>query len=492
MISMTTQARGRPRPAALRTWRTATGLAGVAGGALLIVGAFQPWVETFAGLISIPGVRGAYGQAMVALGVVVAAAGLYQLLRGGGWSRWLTALAGFGALGFAGYLLIQLAATMRSLSGNSMVVAQGGPGLWFCAAGGLVAFGSLFLPVSAAAGSAPGQPGALRARAGAAWRRTLDWTADLESAGVRRGLQIGLGVVWLLDAALQFQPYMFGRAFAAQVLAPTAAGSPAAVASPVLWASHLVEHSPAVWNSLFALAQLAIAVGLLWRPMVKAALAGSIVWSLAVWWLGEGLGGLLTGTASPVTGAPGAVILYALIALAVWPRRAPAGGGVAVASPLGTWARAAWAVLWLAFAYLILQGPVRAPGALRDAIAGGAAGEPGWLASLDRSAASAVGAHGLAVSIVLAVLFAAVAAGVFVPALTRPALAVAVLLGLAIWVVGENFGMIFMGNATDPNSGPLLILLAAAFWPLRPPAGRPHDLAAADATAVLAQPGDAG
>jgi hypothetical protein len=38
---------------------------------------------------------------------------------------------------------------------------------------------------------------------------------------------------------------------------------------------------------------------------------------------------------------------------------------------------------------------------------------------------------------------------------------------LTIWVVGENFGAIFAGSATDPNSGPLLVLLAAAYWPAR-------------------------
>ena len=63
-------------------------------------------------------------------------------------------------------------------------------------------------------------------------------------------------------------------------------------------------------DAAFAVIQLLIGLGIAVRPTVKAALAASIVWSLAVWWLGEGLGGLLNGTAS----APGAVILYALLA----------------------------------------------------------------------------------------------------------------------------------------------------------------------------------
>ena len=112
---------------------------------------------------------------------------------------------------------------------------------------------------------------------------------------------------------------MFSRAFATQTLASSAMGSPAAVSGPVMAVSHLVQHYAVLSNLVFATIQLALAAGLLWRPAVKAALAGTVVWSLAVWWLGEGLGGVLSGAATPLTGAPGAVILYAAIALLAWP-----------------------------------------------------------------------------------------------------------------------------------------------------------------------------
>jgi hypothetical protein len=297
---------------------------------------------------------------------------------------------------------------------------------------------------------------------------------DQESRGVRRGLQIALGLIWLLDAALQFQPYMYSRSFVSQVLDPTATGNPAVFAGPALWADRLIAHDLPVWNTASALTQLAIAVGLLWRPTVKAALAISIAWSLGVWWVAEGLGGVLTGIASPVTGAPGAVILYALIAISVWPRRSgvpgndgTGPGGVAAASPLGRrWSTAAWLVLWASFAYLIVQPAVRASRALSGTLTGEAADGPGWLAALDRGAAAAAGSHGLAISVVLAIVFVFIAAGILFPATARPALALAMIAGLAIWVAGENFGEILTGTGTDPNSGPLLILLAAAYWPL--------------------------
>ncbi len=43
----------------------------------------------------------------------------------------------------------------------------------------------------------------------------------------------------------------------------------------------------------------------------------------------------------------------------------------------------------------------------------------------------------------------------------------AIVVAAVIWVFGEAFGTILAGGATDPNSGPLLILLALAYWPLR-------------------------
>jgi hypothetical protein len=61
-------------------------------------------------------------------------------------------------------------------------------------------------------------------------------------------------------------------------------------------------------------------------------------------------------------------------------------------------------------------------------------------------------------------------------ATARPALVLAVLLAMFIWVAGEDFGGVLTGHATDPGSGPLLILLAAAFWPRRraPSPGQPQ------------------
>ena len=42
------------------------------------------------------------------------------------------------------------------------------------------------------------------------------------------------------------------------------------------------------------------------------------------------------------------------------------------------------------------------------------------------------------------------------------------MLNLAYWVLGQEFGGIFAGGATDPNAGALFVLLACAMWTLVP------------------------
>lgn len=288
----------------------------------------------------------------------------------------------------------------------------------------------------------------------------------------RRALTWALGVLWLLDAALQYQPFMFTRAFPDQVIRPAAAGNPAWVGAPVRWAAGLLAEHVIAFNALFATMQLAIALGLLVTATVRLALAASIIWALLVWWLGEGLGGTLAGPQSPLMGLPGAVILYAVIALLVWPPRPGSTvspterDSVARHGLLGAAAaRTVWVLLWAGFAFEALRPAERAPSALHDMIAGMAAGEPGWLTDLDNQAARVVAQHGAGSAVGLALVCLVVAASVLIPALTRVGLVLAVLLALTIWLVGEDLGQIATGAATDPNTGLPLILLALCYWP---------------------------
>ena len=290
----------------------------------------------------------------------------------------------------------------------------------------------------------------------------LDWS----SWPTRRGLQLLLGTVWLLDAALQFQPYMFSRDFVTQIITPTAAGNPAVIARPIAWSAQLMAHHIVLANTAFAVIQLTIAVGLFFRRTTKLALAASIAWAIAVWWFGEGLGGILTG-ASPLAGAPGAVILYALIAVLIWPTAEDHGAeplAPALRGPLDRRVpKLAWLILWTAFACFLLLPANRGPGAVSQAFTSMTAGQPGWLTVPAHAMAALTAGHGQTASVLLAALCVVTGAAIFDDRLTRPALILAVMLGLLIWTA-EGFGGLATGQATDPNTGPLLILLAACFW----------------------------
>jgi hypothetical protein len=311
----------------------------------------------------------------------------------------------------------------------------------------------------------------------AAWRGRPGAAAEAtwQPPDARRVLQLALAAVWLLDAVLQYQSFMFTRAFG-QMLAGTAPGNPAVIASPITWNAHLVEQHGMAVNTAFATIQLVLAVGIAWRPTIRIALGASIAWSLGVWWFGEGLGEVLTGSASPLNGAPGAVIIYALLAVLLWPadRAGPPAPFTAARAIGARAARALWLVLWASLAYFAVLPGNRTPQGPHDMIAGMADGEPGWLAALDRNAAALVAHQGLAASIALAAVLAVIAIGVYLPApAVRVILVLAIVVAAVIWIIGEAFGAILAGGATDPNSGLLLALLALAYWPARTAAGSP-------------------
>lgn len=292
----------------------------------------------------------------------------------------------------------------------------------------------------------------------------------------RRTLQVALGLVWLLDAALQFQPFMFGRGFATQVIAPTAQGNPAVIANPIVWSAHVVLAHPVLWNALFATAQLLLALGLFWRPTVKLALASSMVWSLLLWWLAEGFGGLFAGTPSPLDGAPGAVILYGFLAILLWPGSRE-DASIATSSPLRRWASVGWLALWLGEAYLTLQPVNRSASALATAVAGLADGEPRWLGGIDNAAANLLRHAGPGAGIALGCALTLIALSVFVPSRwERPLFAFAVVFALVLWIVGQDLGGILTGQGTDPNSAPLLALIACAYRPLAVRSGQLRQL----------------
>jgi hypothetical protein len=311
------------------------------------------------------------------------------------------------------------------------------------------------------ASALPREVGRVRARPSLGARARAYFAQD-----TRRTIQTVLGLLWILDGALQLQSWMYSKEFIQMMVSTgTAAGQPGWLASTVKWAAHIAQPNLTVFNTAFALTQVAIGLGILYRRTLKPALAVSFAWVLVVWWVGEGLGLLLTNTANQLTGAPGAVLLYAIVGLVVWPNGRP-GGLLGVRG-----AQMAWAILWLVMGWLWLLDANSTASATHDMILTAPSGAS-WLTSIQHSVADAAQGGGVAIAMVLAALSAAIGVAVAMNWRAKAFLTLAIVLNLAYWVIGQGLGGVLTGTATDPNAGPLFILFALALYPLIP-ASRP-------------------
>lgn len=290
-----------------------------------------------------------------------------------------------------------------------------------------------------------------------------------------RGIQITLGLIWLLVGILQFQSFMYTHGLITEVFGPAAEKQWSIVGGPMKTIDAFYGRDLTLWNTLAAEIQCAIGLGLiLSRKTVKPALVLSFLWAPGVWWFGEGFGGLTSNTLpSPLMGAPGAVILYAIIGLLVWPTSEETGRSPAARGPLGDRGGLCfWSGLWLLSAGLWLVNVNRAKEATHEMIKGMAEASPHWLAKFQTSVGNHTHGHGTTIAVVLAVISAAVALGVWWAPLRWPALIAGIVVSLAYWVFGQSLGGPFwVGNATDLNAGPLYVLLAFTLFPVAQVAG---------------------
>ncbi len=295
----------------------------------------------------------------------------------------------------------------------------------------------------------------------------------------QRILQIVLGLIWILDAALQFQPYMFSKNFVPTFVLANASGQPAVIHWVITNVGNFLAPHPAVWNALFASIQLLIGVGLLFRRTVRPALALSFPYVLGVWVFGEGLGMLLTGSATALTGAPGSVLIYGLIGLMAWPRNFPGARSVPDDEAVGVGSSAAghgiggpstplaiWSGFWALSAVLFLLPDNRTQSSIGSAITGMAPGTPGWYSHFLDSTGHHFGSVGTPTAWVLAAVSLVIGFGPLVARRPGAFLAAGGVLTFLLWITGQGFlGGVFTGSGTDPNTGPLIILLALAMMP---------------------------
>ena len=292
---------------------------------------------------------------------------------------------------------------------------------------------------------------------------------DFRLLRTQRVLQIVLGLFWLLDAGLQFQPYMFGNGFTTTYLLNNAQNQPDVIRWIITNVGNFVGPHVAVWNTFFALIQVAIGLGLLVRRTVRPALVVSLFWAFGVWFFGEGLGLIFTGSASVLTGAPGSVFLYGVIGLMAWPHATPAEKSEEREPSIGVASSAAgqgiggavtpllaWSGYWSLAAILFLLPDNRTPTSVSSAITGMSSGEPNTYAHFLNSFGNHFTGGGVWITWLLAIGSLVVGFGPLVFRRPTPFLAAGGLLATFFWVSGQGLGGIFTGSGTDPNSGPLI------------------------------------
>jgi cytochrome oxidase Cu insertion factor (SCO1/SenC/PrrC family) len=296
-----------------------------------------------------------------------------------------------------------------------------------------------------------------------------------EPAG-RRLLRTGFGLIWILDGLLQAQPKMAGG-LASQVIEPSAVTSPA-------WVQHLVNWGGTVWSYhpiTAGAASVWIQVGIggwliiaAHGPWSRLAGLASVAWGLVVWVFGESFGGIFAPGLSWLTGAPGAVLLYAvagaLIALPESAWRSPRLGRLLLGGIGLFFIGMAVLQAWPGRGYW--QGTIGGkPGTLAGMVQNmSSTPQPHVVSSLLADFGSFAASNGFAVNLVVVIVLAGMGA-IFLsgrPALVRYAVWFGIVFGLADWVLVQDLG--FLGGlGTDPNSMiPMMLLFSAGYLALTP------------------------
>jgi len=104
-------------------------LAGIAGGALVVVGAWLPWFSLYAGLHPLRGTSALNGQLLVAGGLAAVLIGLGLLIPSRRALRWPLGGLGLSLTLFTTWILLGVPATYRAMQENPLLVARLGPGL---------------------------------------------------------------------------------------------------------------------------------------------------------------------------------------------------------------------------------------------------------------------------------------------------------------------------------------------------------------------------
>ncbi len=282
----------------------------------------------------------------------------------------------------------------------------------------------------------------------------------------RRFLQLSLGSIWILDAFLQLQPYMLNTNFLPQSLLSSAAMLPSILREPIYIMQDIVAAHIIFWDLLLAIVQFVIGIGIIWPRTTKIALAISVVWAVSIWYGGEGMGGIFAKGASVFFGAPGAALLYAVLALIIWPKNIEGKTLIEASLVPSIISRGIWMTIWIGGAFLPLL-PWNSPyGVMKYNFLSLPHSEPKWLVLLDRNFESFSLAYCNEITIFLLLVMVLIGINIAMDVNPKLWVKISIFFSVISWVLGQNFGGIFTGQGTDINSAPILILFALTFYPI--------------------------
>ena len=282
-------------------------------------------------------------------------------------------------------------------------------------------------------------------------------------------LRRGIAVLWIFDALLQAQPQMVTQRFVTGVLKMVQQDQP-------MWLYHLMERGILVWahhpiaaNIAAIYIQLGVGSALLFADpdtrMGKLGLWTSILWAVFIWVFGEGLGGILTGSATYLAGSPGSAFFYAAAAaLLLLPKRYWLSGKNAWLGRIGIGCYWLVSAVWQAAPSAAFFKPENL---LPFFTTSAAMPQPSWLSAPINVMVTLISGHAFAVNAAFVVIMGVIGIGMIA---NRPRTWVAYLAFfwlLFSWWTSMDFG-IMGGLGTDPNTPPVVALLMAATWLMNP------------------------
>ncbi len=281
----------------------------------------------------------------------------------------------------------------------------------------------------------------------------------------RQILNWGFGGLWILAGLLQAQPSM-STEFVPHYLVPNLNGQPfwlfnVMESGIVIWAQH-----PIFWDSLAVWLQFGMGIAMIWGPtprLRRFTLGIATLWSLWVWVMGEGMGGLFVpGENSWLAGAPGSSLFYgcAALMLLIPPERfgAPRVRRWIARGFTGLWGFLAAIEIWPPDGYW--TGRLLSRATLNMA----KMPQPHWISSSVYATARVLAAHPQFINGLIALVLVLLALGWgFWPG--RVVAWVTAVWILLTWALCQDFGVLG-GLATDPNSGLPALIFVGAFLSL--------------------------